>query len=144
MNEGKESKIVGLKDVLFLPNHTVTRVAKLPDGTLVGVAVIRELVRVSQSRTILVTANFRVVPFKGNKILEEVEGKKIVDCSKVYLLPDETLAGVIIYETLEKTVKEGKEVYTLVTYGRYFFWYGEEVYLPTDVGDVWEKISFLA
>ncbi|MEM2173088.1 MAG: hypothetical protein QXS66_07605 [Thermoproteota archaeon] len=77
--------------------------ARLKDGTLAGV------VKLEDNRR---------VPFRGDILLEEIENRKVIDSYLVYALPDGTLAGQV------ETLYEGRKIH------EYFFWYGDEVYIP--------------
>jgi len=75
----------------------------MPDGTLAGV------VRLGDDRS---------VPFRGNNLLEEVQGEKIISAFFLRYLPDGTLTGA--FRLKSNTPRSSKGI---------FFWYEAEICL---------------
>jgi hypothetical protein len=75
----------------------------MPDGTLAGV------VRLGDGRS---------VPFRGNDLLEEVQGKEIISAFFLRCLPDGTLTGAF---RLKGDIPR--------SFKGIFFWYEAEIFL---------------
>ncbi|MBO3832494.1 MAG: hypothetical protein FGF51_03800 [Candidatus Brockarchaeota archaeon] len=75
----------------------------LPNGSLVGTAVLE---------------NGRALPFRGDDLLEEVDGKRVMGGGPSFLAPLGRLDG-----TVTGTLNFGEKFVP-------FFWYGDEVHLP--------------
>jgi hypothetical protein len=107
-------EIMDIRDVFVLPNGIMTGIAKIDSKwhLFIGDQIIEfehtEELKEGYPLDAMILPNgeligcyckgfaSRCVPFKGNKVLEEIEGEKIISCD-IDALPDNTLSGRVVF-----------------------------------------------